>query len=96
MSTIFSFMISILSNPSFRRWLAATLTAAILALGNKIGLHLTEAEVISLVTLALGYIGASNAKEAAVAKADAQVASAAAGAGPLPSVVAGLQKGPTP
>jgi hypothetical protein len=64
-------MPELLANPSFKRIVFAVVGFAVVALNKRLGLNLDSTEVVSLLTLVLGFVAASNAKEVAIAKSDA-------------------------
>lgn len=56
-------------SPTARRLIVAVVAAAIVALNNKLGLGLSEADKAELTALALGYIGQSALRQGKAEKA---------------------------
>lgn len=60
-----------LGNPTLRRFAVYGASSAAIALNKKLGLEITADGLMELTGLALGYLAASNWKEASLAKSDA-------------------------
>lgn len=67
-----------LTNPTLRRAVIFLASAAVVALNKKLGLDLDPTAIGSLAVMVVGYLGASNWKEGALAHADAAKANALA------------------
>ena len=67
-----------LTNPTLRRAVIFLASAAVVALNKKLGLDLDPTAIGSLAVMVVGYLGASNFKEASIAHAEAAKADALA------------------